>query len=182
MARMRLPRKKLRNSSGGEFIVSQRVDRTRGMRYLALLEKRRAPHSRRAGTAAAFAERRGLPIPLLEKRRQRLPPSIADLTLSDSVNLSIDFHHATGELSAGITGVRRRCTLSFRIPPLLIEGPPVRDQEEPLGSRRPETGASRAPGLVVCGRTRRRYESKESSSLGSHGSRCARRHAGRRQI
>ena len=26
-----------------EFIVSQRVDRTRGMRYLALLEKRRAP-------------------------------------------------------------------------------------------------------------------------------------------
>ena len=26
-----------------EFIVSQRVDRTRGMRYLDLLEKRRAP-------------------------------------------------------------------------------------------------------------------------------------------
>ena len=26
-----------------EFIVSQRVDRTRGMKYLALLEKRRAP-------------------------------------------------------------------------------------------------------------------------------------------
>jgi hypothetical protein len=26
-----------------EFIVSQRVDRTRGMKYLALLKKRRAP-------------------------------------------------------------------------------------------------------------------------------------------
>ena len=46
-----------------EFIVSQRVDRTRGMRYLALLKKRRAPVSRRAGTAAVVRGTPRLPDP-----------------------------------------------------------------------------------------------------------------------